>query len=326
LHNILERDMANHQQNNTSDASGGNEGPTWVTRHRRWLRRAPLLAAATMVSTFSLIDVGPAAVQAHNGTVHEAPVDLGSASSFGAAAAVCLAASAVVAGSVAVPAQTLALPGASESTVVAIEPTRIADTRYDIGLTGEITAETPTKFTVTGLIDTYIESTSKTVVKQVVPAGASGVFLNVTVVTPSAPGFLAIRPGTATGVPATGGLNFDQGTVLANGILIALPTTGDNAGEVDIYYGTPTADAFTDLIIDVVGYTTTGGLIALTKRIETLETSGPTGAQGEPGTNGNAGAKGDRGEPGTNGPVEGSVCVAGGVNGIIISPSTLWTD
>jgi sugar lactone lactonase YvrE len=110
--------------------------------------------------------------------------------------------------------------------------------------------------------------------------------------------------------------------VLANGILVALPTTGDNAGEVDIYYGTPTADAFTDLIIDVVGYTTTSGLIALTKRIETLETSGtagPTGAQGEPGTNGNAGAKGDRGEPGTNGTVEGSVCVAGGVNGIIVT-------
>jgi hypothetical protein len=84
LHNSLELDMANHQQNDRSDASGGNEGSTWVTRHGRWLRRAALLAAATMVSTFSLIDVGPAAVQAHNGTVHEAPVDLGSASSFGA--------------------------------------------------------------------------------------------------------------------------------------------------------------------------------------------------------------------------------------------------
>ncbi|MGK0477491.1 MAG: type VI secretion system secreted protein VgrG, partial [Ilumatobacter sp.] len=83
MHKILERDMANDQQNNHHE-SGGNEGPTWVTRHRRWLRRAALLSAATMASTFSLIGAGPAAVQGHDGTAHEAPVDLGSASSFGA--------------------------------------------------------------------------------------------------------------------------------------------------------------------------------------------------------------------------------------------------
>jgi hypothetical protein len=195
---------------------------------------------------------------------------------IGAVAVVCLGVSAVVVGSVAVPAQTLALPGASESTVVTIEPTRVTDTRYDIGLTGQIAVNKPRKFTVTGPIDTYIDSTSTTVVKQVVPAGATGVFLNVTVVTPSEPGFLAIRPGTATGVPATAGLNFDRGTVLANGILVALPTTGGNAGEVDIYYGS-TAGAFTDLIVDVVGYTTSSGLIDLAKRVETLETSSVAG-------------------------------------------------
>ena len=223
---------------------------------------------------------------------------------IGAAAVVCLAASAVVVGSVAVPAQTLALPGASESTVVTIEPTRVADTRYDIGLTGQIAVNKPRKFTVTGPIDTYIDSTSTTVVKQVVPAGATGVFLNVTVVTPSEPGFLAIRPGTATGVPATGGLNFDQGTVLANGILIALPTTVDKAGQIDIYYGSPTAGASTDLIVDVVGYTTSSGLIDLAKRVEQLETSGvapasiSTGEQGPAGSNGAQGVQGEQGPAG----------------------------
>jgi hypothetical protein len=149
---------------------------------------------------------------------------------IGAAAAVCLAASAVVVGSVAVPGQTLALPGASESTMVTIEPTRVADTRYDIGLVGSVVANAPRKLTVTGTIDTYLDATSETVVKQVVPQGATGVFLNVTVVAPSAPGFLSIRPGTATGVPATAGLNFGTGTVLANGVLVALPTTGSKAG------------------------------------------------------------------------------------------------
>ena len=75
---------------------------------------------------------------------------------IGAAAVVGLAASAVVVGSVAVPAQTLALPGAAESSVVTIDPTRIADTRYDIGLTGKIIAEMAAKFTVTGVIDTFM--------------------------------------------------------------------------------------------------------------------------------------------------------------------------
>jgi hypothetical protein len=221
---------------------------------------------------------------------------------IGAAAVVCLAASAVVVGSVAVPAQTLALPGASESTVVTIEPTRVADTRYDIGLTGQIAVNKPRKFTVTGPIDTYIDSTSTTVVKQVVPAGATGVFLNVTVVTPSEPGFLAIRPGTATGVPATGGLNFDRDTVLANGILIALPTTVDKAGQIDIYYGSPTAGASTDLIVDVVGYTTSSGLIDLAKRVEQLETSGVAPASISTGEQGPAGSNGAQGVPGEQGP------------------------
>jgi hypothetical protein len=219
---------------------------------------------------------------------------------IGAAAVVCLTASAVVVGSVAVPGHTLALPGAAESTVVTIEPTRVTDTRHNIGLTSRIAANKPRKFTVTGPIDTYIEPTETTVVKQVVPAGATGVFLNVTVVAPGGPGFLSIRPGTATGIPATAGLNFDKSTALANGILVALPATGDNVGQIDLYYGTPTAGVFTDVIIDVVGYTTNSGLIDLVKRIEQLETSGTsgeTGAGGEQGIPGNNGTNGADGVP-----------------------------
>jgi hypothetical protein len=41
---------------------------------------------------------------------------------------------------VAAPAQTLAVPGASESTMVPIEATRLADTRYDIRVVGNVAA------------------------------------------------------------------------------------------------------------------------------------------------------------------------------------------
>ena len=108
----------------------------------------------------------------------------------GVAAALCLAGSAVVVGSITAPGQILALPGASESTVVMVEPTRILDTRYNIGLTGQVVAGASRKLVVTGEIDTYIDATSTTIAKQVVPAGATGVLFNVTAVSPTATGFL----------------------------------------------------------------------------------------------------------------------------------------
>ena len=55
-----------------------------VLRHRRWLRRVGLLAAAALASTFGLVGVGPAAVQAAEGFAPIDAVPLGAASSFGA--------------------------------------------------------------------------------------------------------------------------------------------------------------------------------------------------------------------------------------------------
>jgi len=210
----------------------------------------------------------------------------------GVAAALCLAASAVVVGSIAVPGQILALPGASESTVVMVEPTRVLDTRYNIGLTGQVVANTSRKLVVTGMIDTYVESTATTIVKVVVPAGATGVLFNITAVSPTAEGFLSIRPGTATGVPATAGLNFNPGDVVPNAVTVALPITGANAGKIDIYYG-GAAGAKMHVIADVVGYTTNTGLIDLVNRLVALETSGVGGLG------------------------EGSACAAGGIAGTI---------
>jgi hypothetical protein len=93
-------------------------------------------------------------------------------------------------------------------------------------------------------------------------------------------------------------LNFGTETALANGILVALPATGNNAGQIDLYYGTPAVGVFTDVIIDVVGYTTSSGLIDLVKRIEQLETSETSSTAGSAG---GAGADGVQGIPGNNG-------------------------
>ena len=173
-----------------------------------------------------------------------------------------------------------------------VEPTRVLDTRYNIGLTGQVVANTSRKLVVTGMIDTYVESTATTIVKVVVPAGATGVLFNITAVSPTAEGFLSIRPGTATGVPATAGLNFNPGDVVPNAVTVALPITGANAGKIDIYYG-GAAGAKMHVIADVVGYTTNTGLIDLVNRLVALETSGVGGLG------------------------EGSACAAGGIAGTI---------
>ena len=217
------------------------------------------------------------------------------------AAALVLAASGVVVGSITGPGQILALPGASESTVVVVEPTRVLDTRYNIGLTGQVVAGASRELVVSGVINTYVEATATTIARQVVPAGATGVLLNVTAVSPTAAGFLSILPGTATGVPATAGLNFVAGDVVANAITVALPTAGANAGKISFYYGAQPAGATMHVVADVVGYTTNTGLIDLVNRLTALETTGVAGPAGANGTNGTNGTNGANGANGTNG-------------------------
>ena len=133
------------------------------------------------------------------------------------------------------------------SSVVSIDPVRILDTRdpVNIGLPGPFVSAASQKLQVTG---------------SVVPSGATGVLLNVTVTAPSANGFLSIRPGDATGAASTSSLNFNPGQTVPNSVQVALPTAGANAGQIDITY-----DAYgvkgptTDVLIDVVGYMVAGG-------------------------------------------------------------------
>jgi hypothetical protein len=148
------------------------------------------------------------------------------------------------------------------SSVVTIDPVRILDTRTDVGLPGPFVSAVPQKLQVAG--------------SAAVPVGATGVLLNVTVVSPSAAGFVSIRPGDATGVPSTSSLNFGAGDIVPNSVQVALPTSGVDAGRIEITY-----DAFgqagptTEILVDVVGYLVAGGAgsvdPAISARVDALE-------------------------------------------------------
>ncbi len=159
-------------------------------------------------------------------------------------------------------------PGPGESTLVPVTPVRVLDSRdpVNVGLAGPFVSAVGQDLDVTGAIPTT------TGTQTVVPEGATGVVLNVTVVEPSADGFVSIRPADAPGVPATSSLNFTAGQIVPNSVTVALPTAGADAGKIEITY-----DAFgqpgptTDILIDVVGYTTDGGVAGLAERVSALE-------------------------------------------------------
>ena len=146
------------------------------------------------------------------------------------------------------------------SSVVTIDPVRVLDTRTDVGLAGPFVSGVSQKLQVTGAA---------------VPSGATGVLLNVTVVAPSAAGFVAIRPGDATGTPSTSSLNFGAGAVVPNSVQVGLPTSGAYAGQIDITFDAyGVAGPTTEVLIDVVGYitpTAVGTDPALLARISSLE-------------------------------------------------------
>lgn len=159
------------------------------------------------------------------------------------------------------------------SSVVTITPARLLDTRdgTDLGLPGPFVNGTSQRLQVSGLIPTSTGNAT------LVPAGATGVLLNVTSTRSTANGFVSIRPGDATGDPETSSVNFIGGTNTANAVTVALPTTGAQAGFIDISLGGGTIDATSDLFIDVVGYvaiasTSTGSDVQLVSAIQSTDT------------------------------------------------------
>jgi hypothetical protein len=131
---------------------------------------------------------------------------------------------------------------------VDVSPKRIADTRFNIGISGQLASGVPKLLKVTGSVP-IAPSGSATVV----PAGATAVVLNVTAVNPTRSGFVSVRPGDATGSPTTSNLNVVAGVNVPNSVTVGLPTAGGNAGKIQIWYQ-GSGGGSTHILVDVVGY------------------------------------------------------------------------
>ena len=113
-------------------------------------------------------------------------------------------------------------------------PVRLLDTRVANGLSGKFVVGTPRTWQVTG--------------RGGIPAGATAVSGNLTVVGQTAGGYASVGP-TATANPTTSTINFPLGDTRANGLTVKLASNGRLSA---VYKGT--AGAKTDLIFDVTGY------------------------------------------------------------------------
>ncbi len=133
---------------------------------------------------------------------------------------------------------------------VTVDSKRILDTRTNLGLAGAFAKDTPRDVQVTGAVD--VATATGTTNETVVPAGASAVLVNVTVVTPTDIGFLTLRAGGAAGAPSTSTVNFAApGGVEPNAATVDLSADG----KVQVWVFMPSPAARADVLIDVVGYT-----------------------------------------------------------------------
>jgi uncharacterized Zn-binding protein involved in type VI secretion len=115
-------------------------------------------------------------------------------------------------------------------------PVRLLDTRSGNGLSGKLVANTPRTFQITG--------------RDAIPAGATAVTGNVTVT--GATGSWAVYLGPSPmAYPSTSTINFNAGDVTANGMTVALGTSGSLSATYMANAGNTT-----DLVFDVTGYFT----------------------------------------------------------------------
>lgn len=137
------------------------------------------------------------------------------------------------------------MPAAAATTAggfVGVTPKRLLDTRNAgnggcVAATENAGAGRALKVTGTSPIAGIGDTT--------VPDGASAVALNVTVVTPSLPGYLTAYPTGAT-KPTASNVNYTAGQVVPNGVLVKVGT----GGQINLFAnaGCP------QVIVDVVGY------------------------------------------------------------------------
>lgn len=147
-----------------------------------------------------------------------------------------------------------AVDSPTRSLIEPMEPIRILDTRLGVGLDGPFTSGVPRLLTLTGPIETTVAGT-----RWLVPTGATGVTLNVTVVDAEAAGFVSVRPAGVPGPPTASSLNVEAGVNLANFVQVSLPPPmatggpGPLGGQIEIMfdaYGVagPTAHILVDLV------------------------------------------------------------------------------
>jgi hypothetical protein len=133
------------------------------------------------------------------------------------------------------------------SSFVSITPTRILDTRTDVGLEGPFESGESQTLQVTGTVATQPPNKAPAVNAVAVPENATSVVFNVTAVAPATKGFLAIRSGDATGIPPTSNINWAAGGPnTANSVTVQLPANGT----INIFVNGTVGQ----VLIDVAGY------------------------------------------------------------------------
>jgi len=115
-------------------------------------------------------------------------------------------------------------------------PVRLLDTRVGNGLSGKFVANTPRTFQVAG--------------RDVIDAGATAITGNLTVAGESHSGAVYLGPDSLV-KPSTSTLNFAKGDVTANGVTVALSSTGTLSATYLAAAGNTT-----DLVFDVTGFFT----------------------------------------------------------------------
>lgn len=144
------------------------------------------------------------------------------------------------------------------SSLVAIAPVRVLDTRLPAMAPALISAQ-PRLLDVTGTIPTVGADGATVTNAQAVPDGATAIVANVTAVGPTTPGFVAVRPGTATGQPTTSSINLTAaGVIVPNSVTVEIPTSGVTAGQIQLWFQGTDAAATTAVLVDIVGYYVAG--------------------------------------------------------------------
>lgn len=130
-------------------------------------------------------------------------------------------------------------PDASGDTYHLKDPVRLLDTRSGTGLIGPIETSTPRTFQVTG--------------QSGIPANATAVTGNLTVVGQTSAGYAFLGP-TASATPSSSTLNVPAGDIRANGVTVKLGAGGTLSA---VWVGMP--GSTTQLVFDLTGYFTADG-------------------------------------------------------------------